>query len=504
VRVDHVAAIDSFVIIATATQREANMSSATALLALIALAVPSRTQENAAVTSRPIAITHVAVIDATGAPAKADTTVVITDGRISSIGPSAQVKAPDGAQVVDATGKFLIPGLWDMHVHWYLERYLTLFIANGVTGVRQMWGVPMHQQWRDKIERGDLVGPRMVIASRIVDGPKPIWPGSATASDEAQGRAAVVEAKRAGADFVKVYSLLPREAFLGIADEAKKQGIPFAGHVPLSVALSEASDAGMKCVEHLTGVVSACSSREDELLKAAREAVDAAAAAENPMLVLNQPRVLEFMRIANDSYSAEKAAALFAQLKRNGTWQCPTLTVLHNTAFIDDPALASDPRLKYIPAKVKGAWDPTKDPRFKDRPAERLEFEKKSFPKKLEIVGAMQRAGVGILAGTDTLNPYCMPGFSLHGELGFLVQSGLTPMEALQSATIAPARFLGMETELGTVEKGKLADLVLLRGNPLDDIRNTQKIEAVIARGRLFERNALDEMLTQAEADAKK
>ena len=480
------------------------MNSVTVLLSLFALAVPSQTQEKAPVASRPIAITHVAVIDATGAPAKADTTVVITDGRISAIGPSAQVIAPEGAQVVDATGKFLIPGLWDMHVHWYLERYLPLFIANGVTGVRLMWGAPLHQQWREKIERGDLVGPRMVIASRIVDGPKPIWPGSATASDESQGREAVVEAKRGGADFVKIYTLLPRDAFLGIADEARKQGIPFAAHVPLSVALSEASDAGMKCVEHLTGVISACSSREDELLKAAREAVDLAAAAENPISVLQQPRAIEFTRMAYDSYSAEKAAALFARLKQNGTWQCPTLTVLHNTAFIDDPALASDPRLKYIPARVKGAWDPTKDPRFKDRPPEGRELDKKSFPKKLEIVGAMQRAGVGILAGTDVLNPYCMPGFSLHDELAFLVQAGLTPMEALQSATIAPARFLGREADLGTVEKGKIADLVLLRESPLVDIHNTQKIEAVVVRGRVFERNALDEMLAQCESDAKK
>lgn len=480
------------------------MNSAIALLTLIALAGPSRTQEKAAVTTRPIAITHVTVIDATGAPAKADTTVVITDGRISSIGPSAQLKTPEAAQIVDATGKFLIPGLWDMHVHWYLERYLPLFIANGVTGVRQMWGVPLHQQWRDRIERGELVGPRMVIASKIVDGPKPIWPGSTTASDENQGREAVVEAKRTGADFIKVYSLLPREAFLGIADEAKKQGISFAGHVPLSVALSEASDMGMKSVEHLTGVFSACSSREDELLKAAREAVDAAAISENPMSVLHQPRALEFIRMAYESYSAEKAVALFAKLKKNGTWQCPTLTVLHHTAFIDDPALANDPRLKYIPARVKGTWDPAKDPRFKDRPADSLELEKKAFPKKLEVVGAMQRAGVGILAGTDVLNPYCMPGFSLHDELGFLVQAGLTPMEALQSATIAPARFLEKEADLGTVETGKLADLVLLRENPLLEIRNTQKIDAVIVRGRLFERTALDEMLTQAEADAKK
>src|SRR4029077_3572824 len=162
-------------------------------------------------------------------------------------------------------------GLWDIHVHWYEKDYLPLFIANGVTGVRMMWGTPTHHEWRQQIEAGSLVGPRLLIASTIVDGPKPVWPGSMTASNEAEGRQAVTKAKQEGADFVKVYSFLPREAYFAIADEAKKQGIAFEGHVPVAVSAEEASRAGQKTFEHLIGVLPACSTRSDELLKAAQE-----------------------------------------------------------------------------------------------------------------------------------------------------------------------------------------------------------------------------------------
>ncbi|MGH7993771.1 MAG: amidohydrolase family protein, partial [Limisphaerales bacterium] len=153
-----------------------------------------------------LAFTHATVIDATGVPAQPDVTVVITGDRITGLGRSADFHPPTNAVVVDATGKFLIPGLWDMHVHWYAPDYLPLFVANGVTGIRIMWGMPFHQEWRKKIERGALIGPHMLIASVIVDGPKPFWPGSITAGNAAEGRRAVLKSKQDGADFVKVYS----------------------------------------------------------------------------------------------------------------------------------------------------------------------------------------------------------------------------------------------------------------------------------------------------------
>jgi len=217
------------------------------------------------------------------------------------------------------------------------------------------------------------------------------------------------------------------------------------------------------------------------------------------------PNVGEIRKLSRsmlESYSIEKAAALFARLKKNQTWQCPTLTVNRSTAFLDDKKFRDDPRLKYMPAQIRTQWDPTTDFRFKSRTAEDFELARMVYAKQHELIGQMQRAGVGFLAGTDVLNPYCFPGFSLHDELVLLVSAGFTPMEALQTATLNPARFLGKEKELGTVEKGKLADLVLLDGNPVQDIANTQRIDAVVVAGKLINKSELQRMLTTIEATA--
>jgi hypothetical protein len=175
---------------------------------------------------------------------------------------------------------------WDMHVHWYEQDYLPLFIANGVSGIRLMWGSPQHFGWRDDIQNGTLLGPRMVIASPIVDGPKPIWEGSITVAGEADARETIGKLKHEGADFIKVYSLVPRAAYFAIADEAKKQGIQFAGHVPISVSAAEASDAGQKSIEHLTGVLDACSTREEELRKGREDAYSSRSQGQNVPTVL--------------------------------------------------------------------------------------------------------------------------------------------------------------------------------------------------------------------------
>lgn len=446
--------------------------------------------------SNQLVLTHVTVIDATGAPASSDMIVVITGDRITELGKTQKVRVPKDAQVVDATGKFLIPGLWDMHVHWHLKEYLPLFIANGVTGARIMWGMPVHQQWRKEIEDGSVLGPRLVIASPIVDGPNPVWPGSVSVSNDREARQAVTKARQDGADFIKVYSRLTREAFFAIADETKKQGISFAGHIPQSVTVAEASDAGQKSIEHLTGVLTACSSREEELRKETEAAIS------RDQGRFNSADFRQLTRSMLETFNAEKAASLFARFKRNQTWQCPTLTVLRSTAFLDDPNFRNDSRLKYMPSSTRTQWDPTKDFRFKNRTAEDFELARLVFKKQFEVVGPMRRAGVEFLAGTDVLNPYCFPGFSLHDELALLVNAGLTPMEALQAATLNPARFFGKERELGTVEKGKIADLVLLDANPLEDIRNTQKINAVMVRGKLIPKSELQRMLATIETAA--
>src|SRR5579862_8295079 len=302
------------------------------------------------VKAPPLAITHVSVIDTTGADASPDMTVVITGGRITAIGKSGKLTIPYRAKVVNATGKYLIPGLWDMHVHPNDKDFLSLFVSNGITGIRVMWGDPEHYLWRREIEFGKLIGPHMVIASPIVDGPKPYWPGSISVSTEAQARDFVRMSKRRGADFVKEYEFLPRDLYLAIADECKNQQMPFAGHVPLSVTAEEASNAGQLSMEHLIGILPACSSAEADLMKAQQDDLAEDLAAERPKFW--GPRVRTLRQEMLDTYDTDKASALFSLFKANGTWQCPTLTLLHVFAYGNDPAIRKDPRLKYLAPSI--------------------------------------------------------------------------------------------------------------------------------------------------------
>ena len=428
-----------------------------------------------------IAVTHVTVIDGTGAKPKTDQTVLVAGERIVVLGKSHRMKLPENAQVVDGTGKFLMPGLWDMHVHMSeIPHFSELCIANGVTGVRDMFGNMTNIVAERKAIADGKPGPRIVAAGRLIDGPKPIWPGSIAAKDADEGRAAVITAKQEGSDFIKVYSLLPRDAYFAIAAEAKRQGMVFAGHVPDAITAAEASDAGQKSIEHLTRVLLACSSREAVLRQSFQTN-------------FIEEQAVPFVKTVLETYDEKKAQALFALFKRNHTWQCPTLTVLNNLGHLKDGSLTNDLRLKHVDAEIFNFW--TNYPMSSAMSAAM----QLSGPKREEVVGKMQRAGVGLLAGTDTPNPYCFPGFSLHDELARLVESGLTPMESLQAATLNPARYLNRLKDLGTVQSGKLADLVLLDADPLQDVHNTTKIRAVFANGRFYDRAALDQFLRDAE-----
>jgi imidazolonepropionase-like amidohydrolase len=473
-----------------------------ALIPVLALAT-SQAQE--LVPPGPVAIVHATVIDVKTGERLPDRTVLVQDGRITRVGPSGELEPPADARVVEAGGKFLVPGLWDMHVHFTGQDSMGLFLANGVTGVRVMWGNPAigfpignyHFRWRDQVEAGTMLGPRMVVAGNILDGPRPIWPGSKALATPDEGREAVREAKAAGADFIKVYSLLPRDVYTAVAEESKAQGIPFAGHVPFSVSAREASDLGQRSLEHLYGVLASCSSEEDRILKERNEA----------MAALKRPPDLrevmsKFEQDVAGTYSADRAQDLFRTLARNRTWACPTLTVLRATARVSDPAFTADPRLKYAPPLVRLMWNPKSDFRLRALKPDDFARMERAFERAKELSGAMRRAGVMFLAGTDEMNPYCFPGFSLHDELALLVESGFTPLEALQTATINPALYLDREAQLGTVEPGKAADLLLLDADPLADIAHTKSISAVVARGRLLDRETLDRMLIEAERKA--
>ena len=455
---------------------------------------------------KSLVLAHVTIIDTAGGSSKTDMTVIITKNRIACINKTEELQPPQVAQVIDAKGRFLIPGLWDMHAHRSDVRQLPLFIANGVTGVRIMWGFPVHYAWRDEISRGALIGPRIIIASPIIDGPKPFWPGSISVSNEVEARQAVRQVKENGADFVKIYELLPRRAFYAIADESRKLGIPFAGHIPWSVSATEASDAGQKCVEHLGGAVSwgillDCSDKEEELRKEGAKAFEDISM-QGPLTSSQLETLRSFPKKVLTTYNSMKADALFPRFARNKTWFCPTLAVLRSIGYLNDKDFTDDRRLKYMKKNTKKNWDVKNNPLFSTWTEEEWAVSRMIYQKELEVVGAMRRAGVDMLAGTDEPNPFCFPGFSLHDELGLLVEAGLTPMEALQAATYKAAEFLGMMDSLGTVEEGKIADLVLLEADPLEDIGNSRKIAAVVVDGRYYPREALDSMLARTEAIA--
>lgn len=473
--------------------RKATLSTLVILLSLT-LAGPTRAADI-------LAITHVTLIDGTDAPARPDLTVIVNAGRIASIAPSTSLSPPTNAVVIDGAGKYLIPGLWDMHAHWSEKDYLPLFLANGVTGIRMMVGLPIHHEWKKDIQDGRLLGPRLYIASMLLDGPKPVWPGSIAVSTPSQAREAVSKVKQEGAEFVKVYERLPRDAYFAIADQARKENIPFVGHIPLGVSAEEASIAGQRSVEHLTGIPVACSTQESRLLQM-EQTILAAQLSTNQSDTL--PEEKAEAKLILETYSQAKADSLFLLLKTNHTWQCPTLTVLRNLNHLTDGSLTNDTRVRFLPRWMVAGWNPARDFRFKSWTPEDYELQKQGFSNELAIVRRMHRVGVEFLAGTDVGNPYCFPGFSLHDELQLLVETGFTPMEALQTATRNAARFMGREHDLGTVEPGKFADMVLLDGNPLQAIGNTRKIAAVIYGGRLFSRSALDEMLSNAEVLAAK
>ena len=442
---------------------------------------------------------------------------VVTDGdRITHIGPAATTAIPADAEVVDATGRWLIPGLWDMHAHSWTDRQtreniFPLYVAFGVTGVRDMTGdcltvcadrdstfwrpptIALVRAWRADIAAGRLLGPWIVASSAQMDRGDNPWPGSVHVRSEAEAAAMVGTSRERGADFIKLHDdRLSRTIFFAAAAEARRLGLGFAGHVPESVTPAEASDAGQRSMEHLRRLPEACSPLTDSLF-AQWDAVDASSTISKDSIRAIQVG-LEDRWIS--SVSVAGCAPLFARFVRNGTWHVPTLAVLWPYAFHPDSGPADTASLAYVPNAVRLEWER----RLGGVSSADYRFDRALFGKRLELVHGMVRAGVGVLAGSDPTNDYVVAGFGLHHELRLFVQAGLSPLEALQTATIAPARFLGQENETGSVAVGKLADLVLLDADPTADIRNVSRIHAVILHGRLLRRAALDRLLSQAAA----
>ncbi|HLZ92070.1 MAG TPA: amidohydrolase family protein [Candidatus Acidoferrum sp.] len=443
-----------------------------------------------------IVLTHVTVINPGAQSVQRDQTVVIEGHRIASVSSSVSSADPKNARVIDSTGQFLIPGLWDMHVHsafgnWFpggRDIILPLFIANGVTGVRDMGGdLPVLFAWRKEIAAGTAIGPRMIISGPMLDAVLPDgklrFPSSIAVTTPESAVAAVDALKAQGVDFIKVQSVISHDAYLAGAREAHRVGLPIVGHVPDKVRMSEAIAAGQKSIEHLMGSFEGCSTEEDKFIAGESD-----------------------LKLLLSSQDKKKCDALIQQLAQSGTWQVPTLAWQRGGTFLDQRDLKHDALDKYVPAYWRDVtWKRFTQEMMPGLLHDPLELRKQYFAANLAMVGMQHRAGVPFLAGTDTApGVYIMPGFSLHDELANFVEAGFTPMEALQTATSNPAKFLETESSYGSVDAGKIADLVLLGANPLEDIRHTRKITAVIANGRFFDRRALDRMLKEVEVAAKK
>ena len=454
-----------------------------------------------------LAIKHVTVIDVTGAPQQQDMTLLIVDQHIAALGPSGSTAIPRGAQILDATGKFLIPGLSDMHVHLTgageptgsREFILPLVLANGITTVRDMGGnVEDLLRLRNEISSGVRLGPRIFFTGPYLDGDPPAYQPSFVVKSAPEARAAVDRLVIEGVDFIKTQSRLSREAYFAIAEESKQLHIRFVGHVPDRVSALEASQAGQASIEHLTGILLACSSKEDELRRA-RFALDPP----NETPAQARARDRAWRRKLLDTYSAQKDEVLLHAFLINSTWQVPTFPIMVHLGFLTPKTdLLHDPRMRYVPQNVRKIWFQGVQSQLGNYSEADFALREEIVDRSLEIVGKMQGVGVRIMAGTDIAAPNVFPGSSLHEDLAYLVEAGLTPMQALQAATKNSAEFLGKLQVQGTIEQGKFADLLLLDANPLADIHNTQNIRAVILRGKLLDRTTLDGLLMSVEKSA--
>jgi imidazolonepropionase-like amidohydrolase len=402
-----------------------------------------------------MAISGVTVIDTINGRAIPNSTVTIRDGVITSV--TAGGASPTGARRVDGRGKFLMPGLWDMHAHHQMtgESSLPLSVATGVTGTRDMGAdLDFILRLRQRVASGQMLGPRIIAAGPILDDRPPDWPYRITVRTADEARNAVRMLKERGVDLIKVHDRTSPEAYQAIADEARRQGLPFAGHLPRGITFEAAAAAGQRSIEHLAG-----------------------------LRMFNQCS-------GGQTYSAEKCRPFFEWLAKSGLWQTPTLVNWRTMFTLGTPD--GDPDRDHLAYASPGLLEfLALNRQMSNVSSEAARGLVVAADAAAVAVADMQKAGVGILAGCDGM----VVGFCLHEELMLFVKGGMSAAAALQTATTNPARSLGLDRVHGTVEVGKRADLVLLEANPLDDIANVSRIHAVVMNGRLLERAQLDATL---------
>lgn len=426
-------------------------------IVLVVLAAALPFIESLAAQTRPLAITRVNVVDVASGRIVPNSTVVVDGTTIASV--ASDGKAPTNAQVVDGGDKFLIPGLWDMHAHTEAsgEAWLPLYVANGVTGIRDMGStLDFILRMRDATASGRILGPRIFAAGPILDDAPGDWPFRMRVKTADEGREAVQLLKKRGVDLIKVHDNTPRRVFFAIADEAQRQNLPLAGHIPRGLTLEQVVEAGQRSIEHLSNgeVWRACS--------------------------------------RGNTYQPEACRPLFELLAQKGVWQTPTLVAMSEILSIGTPrSEVSAGEMVYAGKQIRSMWAGNQSL----VPPDALKALRDTAATSAVVTSDMAKAGVGILAGCDTM----IAGFCVHDELAAMVRGGMPPLAALQTATLNPARYFGIEQTTGSVARGRRADLVLLDANPLSDIANVRRIRAVVVGGRLLDRRALDETLARAK-----
>ena len=455
-----------------------------------------------AAAGRDVEIRDVTIVDVVRGQLLSHKTVLIEDGIVTAVVPAKKEKTKPDADVVDGHGKFLMPGMWDMHSHiTHTDVDFPVYIANGVLGIRSMGGEQDKVfAWQKQLKERSLFGPLAFVSGPILDGPDgPVQPKSygVRIANAQEGRAEVDTLKARGADFVKVYDGLSRESYFAIAAEGKKVGLPIAGHVPDRVTILESVQAGQRSIEH--GIESRGeSAAEDDLMDLRKTDDFMAEAMKTGNFTLIPEGIARHGQIWLKNFSQERADALYRTLAETRTYLCPTLVTGRWTAYGDDIASKPDARQRFIDPKTLVYWQPSMNMLTKYRTQAYIDWRKVKYAKQLEQIPRQQALGVQFLAGTDLTVPFIYPGSSVHEEVRLLASAGLTNTQALQAATTHPVEFFGLQKMMGSVEAGKRAEFVLLDGNPLADLNNLDHIHAVITHGRVLHKAELDAMTEDA------
>ncbi len=452
-------------------------------LLVLLLALPAQPAAQDLPAAGRHAVVDVTVVDVTASALRARHTVLVDGERILRVGPTPEVEVPEGFARIDGRGLFLLPGLFDAHVHLAdPDTFAPLLVANGVVFARDMGSdTDIGLQLRRELAAGERLGPELIVCGAIVDGRPPVWPFSEACETPEEARAAVERLADAGVDQIKLYSLLRAEVYHAAITAAKARGLKAVGHIPIEVGLDAALTAGQATSEHMTGFDVALGQLAGHAIK------------------LDRRQMFGLSRHWADYAKLERAQidGLCRRVKEAGMVLCPTLIVMDRVAHMTDPATKQDPRMQYVSQSMRGFWDSGM------YTAAMSQGMRVALPFQQKLVKDMHAAGVTLLCGTDLANPYVIAGFAVHDEMALLQAAGIPACEVLKTAITHPARFFGVGDRLGAIDAGKTASMLLVAADPLRDVQNARDVQGVFLRGRWFDRAALDGVLAQVRERAR-